>query len=83
MRAVRKTPAALPAMRHPHFGAIVNGGSGYLSQAWWIATLPGIAIVFTVSSFNLLGDALRDALDPRQPMSRGRVPRVAGRVRSD
>ena len=47
------------------WGAIVQGGTGYLSQAWWIATLPGIAIVFTVSSFNLLGDALRDALDPR------------------
>jgi peptide/nickel transport system permease protein len=49
----------------PSWGSIVQGGSDVLAQAWWIATLPGIAIVFTVSSFNLLGDALRDALDPR------------------
>jgi peptide/nickel transport system permease protein len=49
----------------PSWGAIVNGGQDVLNQAWWIATLPGIAIVFTVASFNLLGDALRDALDPR------------------
>jgi peptide/nickel transport system permease protein len=49
----------------PSWGAIVQGGSSVLAQAWWIATLPGIAIVFTVSAFNLLGDALRDALDPR------------------
>jgi peptide/nickel transport system permease protein len=34
-------------------------------NAWWIATFPGLAIVFTVLSFNLVGDGLRDALDPR------------------
>jgi ABC-type dipeptide/oligopeptide/nickel transport system permease subunit len=33
--------------------------------AWWISTFPGLAIVATVISFNLLGDGLRDALDPR------------------
>ena len=49
----------------PSWGAIIHGGSDVLNQAWWIATLPGIAIVFTVTAFNLLGDALRDALDPR------------------
>jgi peptide/nickel transport system permease protein len=49
----------------PSWGSIVHGGADVLNQAWWIATLPGIAIVFTVSAFNLLGDALRDALDPR------------------
>jgi peptide/nickel transport system permease protein len=49
----------------PSWGNIVNGGSAYLHSAWWIATLPGLAIVFTVMAFNLVGDALRDALDPR------------------
>ena len=37
----------------------------YLLNAWWLATYPGFAIVFTVLSFNLVGDGLRDALDPR------------------
>jgi len=50
---------------HPSWGNIVDGGRSYLADAWWIATLPGIVIVFTVASFNLVGDALRDALDPR------------------
>jgi peptide/nickel transport system permease protein len=50
---------------HASWGNIVNGGRSYLADAWWIATLPGIVIVFTVASFNLVGDALRDALDPR------------------
>jgi peptide/nickel transport system permease protein len=49
----------------PSWGSIVHGGSDVLNQAWWIATIPGIAIVFTVAAFNLVGDALRDALDPR------------------
>jgi len=34
-------------------------------QAWWVATFPGLAIMVTVLGFNLVGDALRDALDPR------------------
>jgi ABC-type dipeptide/oligopeptide/nickel transport system permease subunit len=36
-----------------------------LQVAWWLALFPGIALVLTVLSLNLLGDALRDALDPR------------------
>jgi peptide/nickel transport system permease protein len=50
---------------NPSWGSIIQGGQPVLADAWWIATLPGLAIVFTVVSFNLLGDALRDALDPR------------------
>jgi peptide/nickel transport system permease protein len=50
---------------NPSWGTIIHGGQEVLADAWWIATLPGLAIVFTVVSFNLLGDALRDALDPR------------------
>jgi peptide/nickel transport system permease protein len=47
------------------WGALVNDGREFMRSAWWIAVLPGIAIVFTVMSFNLLGDGLRDALDPK------------------
>ena len=37
----------------------------YIQRAWWVVTLPGLAILVTVLAFNLLGDGLRDALDPR------------------
>jgi len=49
----------------PSWGNVVESGSKVLAEAWWIATLPGLAIVFVVVSFNLVGDALRDALDPK------------------
>lgn len=47
------------------WGNMVAGGRDALINAWWIATFPGLAIVLTVVCFNLLGDAARDALDPR------------------
>jgi peptide/nickel transport system permease protein len=47
------------------WGNIINDGRGVLLDSWWIATFPGLAIVITVICFNLLGDGLRDALDPR------------------
>jgi peptide/nickel transport system permease protein len=47
------------------WGVMVNDGREPLRSAWWIATFPGLAIVAAVMSFNLLGDGLRDALDPR------------------
>ena len=49
----------------PSWGTMVAAGRDYLLNAWWLATFPGLAIVFTVLSFNLVGDGLRDALDPR------------------
>ena len=49
----------------PSWGNMVSDGRDALTQAWWIATFPGLAIVLTVVAFNLLGDGLRDALDPR------------------
>jgi peptide/nickel transport system permease protein len=49
----------------PSWGNMVADGRDALINAWWIATFPGIAIVVTVVAFNLLGDGLRDALDPR------------------
>jgi peptide/nickel transport system permease protein len=47
------------------WGNIINEGRDNLLYHWWIATYPGLAIVLTVVSFNLVGDGLRDALDPR------------------
>jgi peptide/nickel transport system permease protein len=46
------------------WGNIIFEGKDALVRAWWISTFPGLAIVFTVVSFNLIGDGLRDALDP-------------------
>ena len=40
-------------------------GRNYIATAWWLATLPGLAIMLTVLAVNLLGDWLRDTLDPR------------------
>lgn len=47
------------------WGGMVAEGRNYLLGAWWLATFPGLAIVITVLAFNLAGDGLRDALDPR------------------
>jgi peptide/nickel transport system permease protein len=49
----------------PEWGVMVNDGRSFLRQAWWLSTMPGLAIMVTVIALNLLGDALRDALDPR------------------
>ena len=49
----------------PSWGNMINDGRDALLTAWWISTFPGLAIVLTVTAFNLLGDGLRDALDPR------------------
>lgn len=49
----------------PEWGAIVAEGRPYLREAWWVSTLPGVMIFLTVMGFNLLGDGLRDAFDPR------------------
>jgi peptide/nickel transport system permease protein len=47
------------------WGNILADGRGVLRSAWWISTFPGVFIFLTVLGFNLLGDGLRDALDPR------------------
>ncbi|MFI5014728.1 MAG: ABC transporter permease [Hyphomicrobiales bacterium] len=49
----------------PTFGNIIAGGRDFMSTAPWIMIFPGIAIILSVLGFNLLGDGLRDALDPR------------------
>ena len=50
----------------PSWGSIFLDGVPYGLTAWWVLLFPGLAIVATVLSFNILGDALRDVLDPRQ-----------------
>jgi peptide/nickel transport system permease protein len=50
----------------PSWGSMLNSAQRFLSSAPWMAVWPGLAIFLTVMSFNLLGDGLRDALDPRE-----------------
>ena len=52
----------------PTWGGMLADGRAYLTYAWWIATFPGVAIVITVLAGNLLGDWLRDELDPRHQL---------------
>ena len=47
------------------WGRDLSEGRNYLAVAWWVSTFPGLAILFTIISVNLLGDGLRDTLDPR------------------
>jgi peptide/nickel transport system permease protein len=49
----------------PSWGVMVADGRGLIEQAWWISILPGIAILVTVLSLNILGDWVRDRLDPK------------------
>jgi peptide/nickel transport system permease protein len=49
----------------PDWGMLLSQGRGYLTVAWWITTFPGLAITILVLSINLIGDELRDYLDPK------------------
>ena len=49
----------------PEWGAMLNYGRSYLRDAWWMSVFPGLAIFIAVLCINILGDGLRDALDPR------------------
>ncbi len=49
----------------PSWGTMLGAGRKYMETAPWVAIFPGTAIAITVLGFNLLGDGLRDALDPR------------------
>jgi peptide/nickel transport system permease protein len=49
----------------PSWGVMVADGRGLIEQAWWVSILPGIAILVTVLSLNILGDWIRDRLDPK------------------
>lgn len=50
----------------PSWGSMLEDAAGVFESAWWLLLFPGLFLLFTVLSFNLLGDGLRDALDPKQ-----------------
>ncbi len=49
----------------PEWGTMLSDALQFIQRAWWVVTFPGVAILLTVLSFNLMGDGLRDALDPK------------------
>ncbi len=53
----------------PEWGAMISEGRKYILDFWWVATIPGIAIFGISLAFNLLGDGLRDVLDPKESSS--------------
>lgn len=50
----------------PEWGAMIATGRRYMLDSWWLVTFPGVSILLVSLAFNLLGDGLRDALDPKQ-----------------
>jgi len=50
----------------PSWGNILTSGKDYIEFAWWLSLFPGVAILVTVLSYNLVGEGIRDALDPRK-----------------
>ncbi|MGB8288942.1 MAG: dipeptide ABC transporter permease DppC, partial [Rhizobium ruizarguesonis] len=49
----------------PVWGTMLAESREFISRAWWVVTFPGLAILITVLAINLMGDGLRDALDPK------------------
>ena len=47
------------------WGSMVASGRDYIVSAWWVSAIPGVAIMLLVIAFNMLGDWLRDRLDPK------------------
>jgi dipeptide transport system permease protein len=62
-RSASSTMGAQPPT--PEWGTMLADAREFVSRAWWVVTFPGIAILITVLSINLMGDGLRDALDPK------------------
>jgi len=65
VRAIPGDPARVMAGTDPSRGTMLNAAQQFLEQAPWMALWPGLAIFSLALSFNLAGDGLRDALDPR------------------
>ena len=63
-RGVGRTGVGVPPP-YPSWGVMVADGRDLLTSAWWIAIMPGAAIVVVVLAMNVLGDWLRDHLDPK------------------
>ncbi|MCM0020076.1 MAG: ABC transporter permease [Tagaea sp.] len=55
----------------PSWGILIAEGRSYIREAWWLTVMPGVAIAVTVLGLNLLGDGLRDVLDPRLKIEHG------------
>jgi peptide/nickel transport system permease protein len=55
----------------PSWGLIVANGRAYLNTAWWISTMPGIALSLVVLAVGIFGDRLRDYVDPRSALTAG------------
>jgi len=66
---------------HPSWGGMLNEARAYIvvPGMWWMTAFPGIAIALSVLGFNLLGDGLRDALDPHWTASRTRPGDIGSR----
>jgi peptide/nickel transport system permease protein len=58
---------------HATWGNILSEGKDAIEIGWWLSVYPGLAILVTVLSYNLLGEGIRDALDPRLRQSVGRI----------
>jgi peptide/nickel transport system permease protein len=53
------------------WGAMIAEAQNYYQQAWWFLTFPSVALILTTLAFNILGDGIRDAIDPRGTDLRG------------
>ena len=51
------------------YGGMLADGRSYVTEAWWLAVIPGLGIFFTVLGLNLIGDALRDQYDPKSHLN--------------
>jgi peptide/nickel transport system permease protein len=58
---------------NPAWGLMIADGRGFLATAWWISLFPGLAMLLTVLAVNLMGDWLRDHLDPKLRQAVGRA----------
>jgi len=54
----------------PEWGAMLSDGRPFLQNAWWLSVFPGVMLTLTVLASNIVGDGLRDALDPRKVLKR-------------
>ena len=63
----------------PEWGLMVAEGDNYFTTGWWLVTFPGLAILVTALAFNLVGDGLRDVLDPRRLVYANRKERLPSR----
>ncbi|MDA8217515.1 MAG: ABC transporter permease [Dehalococcoidales bacterium] len=67
----------------PEWGAMLAAGRNYLDTAWWLAAFPGLAVTAAVVGLNLLGDGLRDVLDPQSGVAAGRGEEAPGETEEE